>query len=66
MVKNAKWFFDGKIQFFKIIGQNFKVLEILQSKRGVFNFLQSINFDTFMLANRNFLHMFYTGNTTGK
>ena len=30
-----------------------------------FNFLQAITFDTFMLANGNFLHMFYTGNTTG-
>ena len=31
--------------------KNFKNLEILQSKRDSFNFLQAITFDTFMLAN---------------
>ena len=46
--------------------ENFKNLEILQSKRDFFNFLQAITFDTFMLSNGNFLDMFYTGNTTGK
>ena len=30
--------------------ENFKNLEILQSKRNFFNFLQTITFDTFMLA----------------
>ena len=48
------------------LSENFKNLEILQSKRDFFNFLQAINFHTFMLAKRNFLDMFYTGNTTGK
>ena len=46
--------------------KNFKNLQILQSKRDFFNFLQVITFDLFMLANWNFLLMFYTGNTTGK
>ena len=46
--------------------ENFKNLEILQSKRDSINFLQAITFDTFMLANWNFLHTFYTGNTAGK
>ena len=44
----------------------FKNLEILRSKRDFFNFLQAIIFDTFMLANLTFIHVFYTGNTTGK
>ena len=44
--------------------ENVKNLEILRSKKDSLNFLQVITFDTFMLANRNFLHMFYTGNTT--
>ena len=43
--------------------KNFKYLEILQSKR---DFFQAITFHTFMLADLNLLHMFYTGNTTGK
>ena len=30
--------------------ENFKNLEILQSKRDFFNFLQAITFDTFKLA----------------
>ena len=41
--------------------ENFKNLEILQSKRDFFNFLQAIPFGTFMLGDWNFLHMFYTG-----
>ena len=43
-----------------------KILKFCGQKEIFFNFLQVITFDTFMLANRNFLHMFYTGNTTGK
>ena len=39
--------------------KNFKNLEILQSERYFSNFLQVINFDTFILANLNFLHIFY-------
>ena len=46
--------------------KNFKKLEISQSERDFSNFLQAISFDTFMLANWDFLHMFYTGNATGK
>ena len=46
--------------------ENFKSLEIFQSRRDFFKCLQAITFDTFMLANSNFLHIFYTGNTTGK
>ena len=46
--------------------ENSKNFQILWSKIDVFNFLQTINFGTFMLENGNFLHMFYTGNTTGK
>ena len=30
---------------------NFKNLDILWSKRDIFNFLQAVIFDTFMLAN---------------
>ena len=43
-----------------------KSLEIFQSRRDFFKFLQAITFDTFTLANSNFLHIFYTGNTTVK
>ena len=65
IVKKAKWFFDGKNLIFQNSKvENFKNLEILQIKRDLFNFLQAITFDTFKLANWNFLHMFYTGNTT--
>ena len=46
--------------------ENFKSLEIFQSRRDFFKCLQAITFDTFTLANSNFLHIFYTGNTTGK
>ena len=46
--------------------KKFKNLEILQSKRDFFTFLQAITFDTLMLANLNLLYMFCTGNTTGK
>ena len=52
VVKKAIWFFEGKKLIFqnnKV--ENFKNLEILQSKRDFFNFLQVITFDTFMLAN---------------
>ena len=52
MVKKAKWFFDGKKFNFKIIRSKIsKNLEILQSKRDFFNFLQVITFDTVMIAN---------------
>ena len=62
-----KWFFDGKnLNFQNKKVENFKNLEILQSKRDFSNFLQAITFDTFMLANWNFLYVFYTGNTAGK
>ena len=68
MVKKAKWFSDTKkFNFFKNNNfENFKNLEILWSKRYFFNFLQVITFDRFMVANWNFLHMFYTRNTKGK
>ena len=46
--------------------KNFKNPEILQSEGDFFNFLLAITFDTFMLANSNVLHMFHSGNTTGK
>ena len=46
--------------------ENFKSLEIFQSRRDFFKCLQAITSDTFTLANSNFLHIFYTGNTTGK
>ena len=46
--------------------ENFKSLEIFQSRRDFFKCLQAIISDTFTLANSNFLHIFYTGNTTGK
>ena len=62
LVKKAKWFLMGKHSIFqnnKV--ENFKNLEILQSKIDFFNFLHAITFDTFMLANWNFLHMFCTG-----
>ena len=39
--------------------KNFKNPEILRSTG---DFLQAINFDTFMLVNWNFLNMFFTGN----
>ena len=38
--------------------KNFKNLEIFQSRRDFFKCLQVITFDTFTLANSNFLHMF--------
>ena len=46
--------------------ENSKSLEIFQSRRDFFKCLQAIISDTFTLANSNFLHIFYTGNTTGK
>ena len=52
MVEKAKCFFDGKKKIFqnkKV--KNVKNLGILRSKRYFLNFLQPINFDTFMLAN---------------
>ena len=52
MVKKAKWFFDRKNSIFqnnKV--ENFKNLEILQSMRDFFNFLQVMTFSAFMLAN---------------
>ena len=66
-LKELNGFLMGKNSIFqnrKV--ENFKNLEILQSKRDSINFLQAITFDTFMLANWNFLHTFYTGNTAGK
>ena len=51
MVKKTKWFFHGKNLIFQnSTVENFKNLEILQSKRDFFNFLQAITFDTFKLA----------------
>ena len=67
MVKKDKWFFDGKkFWFFKII--RLKISKILKFSglRDFFNFLQALTFDIFMLANRNFLHIFYTGNIAEK
>ena len=40
--------------------KKFKHLEILRSQRDIFNFLQVVTFDKFMLANSNCVHMFYT------
>ena len=64
MIKKAKWFFEGKIWFF------FFFRKILKSwnfaVKDIFSFLQAITFDTFKLAYWKFLHMFCTGNTTGK
>ena len=57
----------GKNSVFKNYNfDNFKNLEILRSKTDFFNFPQAITFDKFMIANKNFQHMFYTGNTRGK
>ena len=67
MAKKVTSVFDGKNSIFqnnKV--ENFKNLEILRLNRVFFNFLQALNFDTFMLANWNFLHTFYAGNSTGK
>ena len=47
MVEKAKWLFDGKKFNISNKVENFKNLEILQSKRDFFNFLQAITFDTF-------------------
>ena len=38
--------------------ENFKNLEVLESKRDFINFFQVITFDTFMLANLNFMHIY--------
>ena len=51
-LKKLNGFMMGKKSIFqnnKV--ENFKNLEILQSKSDFFNFLQAITFDTFMLAN---------------
>ena len=52
MAKKVTSFFDGKKSIFqnnKV--ENFKNLEILRLNRVFFNFLQALDFDTFMLAN---------------
>ena len=67
VVKKLNGFLKGKNSIFhnnKV--KNFKNLEILQSKRDFFKCLQAITFDTFTLVTSDFLHMFYTGNVTGK
>ena len=51
MIKKINGFLIGKNSIFqnnKV--KSFKNLEILQSKRDFFNFLQAIIFDTFVLA----------------
>ena len=66
MVEKTKRFLMGENSIFtnnKV--KSFRNLEILWYKRDFFNFLQAITFDTFMITNWNFLHIFYTGNTTG-
>ena len=62
-LKKLSGFLMGKNSIFqnnKV--KNFKNPEILRSKG---DFLQAINFDTFMLVNWNFLNMFFTGNPIG-
>ena len=62
-LKKLNGFLMGKNSIFqnnKV--KNFKNPEILRSKG---DFLQAINFDTFRLANWNFLNMFYTKNPIG-
>ena len=66
MVKKTKCFFDGKHSIFQNNIENFKSLEILQSRRDFFKCRLAITFDTFTLTNSNFLHTLCTGNTTGK
>ena len=52
IVKKNKWFLEGKnLTFQNKKVENFKNLEILQTKRDFSNFLQAITFDTFMLGN---------------
>ena len=52
MVKKVNGFLmEKKSNFQNNKVENFKNLEILQSKRNFFNFLQAITFDTFMLSN---------------
>ena len=66
-LKKLNGFLKGKNSIFhndKV--KNVKNLEILQSKRDFFKCLQAITFDTFTLVTLDFLHMFYTGNVTGK
>ena len=41
--------------------KNFKNLEIFQSRRDFFKYLQVITFDIFTLANSNFLHISILG-----
>ena len=41
--------------------KNFKNLEIFQSRRDFFKYIQVITFDTFTLANSNFLHISILG-----
>ena len=52
MVKKLNGFLMGEKSIFQnneVV--NFKNLEILQSKRDFFDFLQAVTFDTFILAN---------------
>ena len=54
MIEKKSIFQNNKVE-------NSKNFQILWSKIDVFNFLQTINFGTFMLENGNFLHMFILG-----
>ena len=65
-LKKLNVFLMQKHSIFQNNVENFKNLEILQSRRDFFKCHWAISFDTFMLTNSNFLHMFFTGNTTGK
>ena len=65
-LKKLNGFLKGKNSIFHNKVENFKNLEILLSKRDFFKCLQAITFDTFTLVTSDFLHMFYTGNVTGK
>ena len=66
MVKKANVFLMEKHLIFQNNVENFRSLEILQSRRDFFKCGPAITFDTFTLTNSNVLHMLCTGNTTGK
>ena len=65
-LKKLNVFLMEKHPIFQNNVENFKSLEILQSRRDFFKCHPAITFDTFTLTNSNFLHMLCTGNTTAK
>ena len=65
-LKKLNVFLMEKHSIFQNKVENFKSLEILQSRRDFLKCRPVITFDTFTLTNSNFLHMLCTENTTGK